>query len=264
MAFAVIAAAATYVARRTLLLNVARIALNHDSGLAAQEHADGVAIVFPKPPGVWISPMKNRMNEIWDPMKADGVNYYMFAGPRNWLQSYSERSDPRSLYYQAWAGGYVIRERDGTLPGDLQSLAWQVTALDQRSWLSTMGDPAPKAEPSAATNAGSVVIDGHTLPLWHGGMKSHSDLSAHASGPLATLIGMPPRASWPLGIESFHEVSLDGYFVCWVDTQRKVAIVIYAVAAGHGDEAEQNTPARDSIKAELLGLMKSAKLQAVD
>ena len=100
---------------------------------------------IPKTVGGMDQPHKNQMNEIWDPMKADGVNYYMFAGPRNWFQPYSERSDPRSLYYQAWAGGYVIRMRDGTLPADLQSLAWQVTALDQRSWLSTMGKSCPES-----------------------------------------------------------------------------------------------------------------------
>jgi hypothetical protein len=43
-----------------------------------------------------ISPMKNQMNDIWDPIKANGVNYYMFAGPQTWTTSYSERSNPLS------------------------------------------------------------------------------------------------------------------------------------------------------------------------
>jgi hypothetical protein len=264
LASVAIIAAASYVTRRTLMLNVARIALNHDSALVAQEHADGVAIVFARPPPAWISPMKNQMNEIWEPIKADGVNYYMFAGPRTWLQPYSERSNPTSPYYQAWVGGYVIRRRDGTLPEDLQSWAWQVTALDQRSWLSAMGDPNPKADSSVATSAGDIVIDGHSLPLWHGVMKSHSDLSDHASGPLATMIGMPPKSSWPAALDSFHDVSLDGYFVCWVALQRKVSIVVYAVAASYGGDTELKGSTRGSIKEELLGLMKSAKLQAID
>jgi hypothetical protein len=51
---------AGYVTRCTLLLNVARIFLNHESEVVAQERADAVAIVFTKPPPVWISPMNNQ------------------------------------------------------------------------------------------------------------------------------------------------------------------------------------------------------------
>jgi hypothetical protein len=79
----------------------------------AQERADAVAIVFAKPPPVRITPMKNQMNVIWAPIKANGVNYYMFAKPRTWFKRYSERTNPISPYYQAWVGGYVIEARDG-------------------------------------------------------------------------------------------------------------------------------------------------------
>ncbi len=262
LASLVVVVVAAYAIRRTLLLNAARIALNHQSELVAQEHADGVAIVFPKPPSVWITPMKNQMNEIWVPIKADGVNYYMFAAPSTWLNSYSERSNPTSPYYQAWVGAYVIKRTDGILPDDLPSLAWQVTALDQRSWLSAMGDPHPVAESSPATSAGNIVIDGHSVPLWHGTMHSHSDLSAHPAGALPTLVGMPPKSSWPVGVESFHDVTLDGYFAGWVDLQRKVSIVVYAVAAGNAAQpaALNNRP---PINDELLGLMRSARVEVV-
>jgi len=206
--------------------------------------------------------MKNQMNDIWAPIKANGVNYYMFAKPRTWFERYSERSNPISPYYQAWVGGYVIKARDGSLPTDLESLAWQVTALDQRSWLSAMGDPSPIADSSAATRVGSITIDGHSLPLWHGTMRSHSDLSAHPTGPLATLIGMPPKSLWPPGIDSFHDVSLDGYFACWIDSQRKVSVVVYAVDAGYAAQTEELRN-RSLINDELLRLMKSAKFEAV-
>lgn len=251
-----------YATRHTLLLDVARIVLNHDSELVAQERVDAVAIAFAKPGSLWITPMKNQMNRIWDPIKANGVNYYMFAKPQTWFGRYSERSNPISPYYQAWVGGYVIKERDGSLPTDLESLAWQVTALDQRSWLSAMGDPHPIADSSPATRVGNITIDGHRVPLWHGTMRSHSDLSAHPAGPLATLIGMPPKSSWPKGIDSFHDVSLDGYFACWIDSKLKISIVIYAVAANYAARTEEH---RNSglINDDLLRLMKLAKLEAV-
>lgn len=258
-----IATGFAYFARSTLLLNVARIALNHDAELIRQEHTDTLAIVFPRPPPAWISPMKNQMNEIWDPIKADGVNYFMFAGPRTWFRTFSERSNPRSAYYQAWVGGYVIKRRDGSLPSDLQSWAWQVTTLDQRSWLSTMGDPRPLAESGSATNAGNITIDGRSLPLWHGIMRSHSDLSDHPTGPLATLIGMPPKSSWPGGVDSFHDVTLEGYFVCWPELEHRVSVVIYAVSASYAGLPPASQYNSKLINDELLSLMKTAKIESV-
>lgn len=262
LASLVVVTIAAYAMRCTLLLNVARMALDRQTELVEQEHADGVAIAFAKPPSAWVRPMKNRMNGIWAPIRTTGVNYYLFAGPRTWLNTYSERSNPASPYYQAWVGAYVIKQMDGTLSDDLQSLAWQTTALDQRAWLSTMGDPSPLAESSPVTSAGTIMIDGHTLPLWHGTMQSHSDISADPKGPLATLIGMPPKSSWPAGVDSFHDVTLNGYFTWWADSARKVSIVVYAVAASYAGQME-TVDSRSLVNDELLRLMKSAKLEIV-
>jgi hypothetical protein len=73
---------------------------------------------------------------------------------------------------------------------------------------------------------------------------------------------MPPQSLWPSGVDSFHDVSLDGYFAGWVDSQRKVSVVVYAVAANY---ASQTVERRNSVRIndEVLGLMKSAKLEAV-
>ena len=120
---------AGYATRRSLLLNVARVFLERDSELVAQEKADGFQIVFAKPPPPWVAPLKNLMNPMWQSIGAEGVNYYTFAGPGNLLRSYSERSDPRSPYYQAWIGGFVTKRRDGTLPQNLPAWAKQVTEL---------------------------------------------------------------------------------------------------------------------------------------
>jgi hypothetical protein len=69
-------------------------------------------------------------------------------------------------------------------------------------------------------------------------------------------------ALWPPGIDSFHEVSLDGYFACWIDSQRKVSVVVYAVASHYAAQAEEHRNP-GPINDELLRLMKSAKLKAV-
>ena len=73
---------------------------------------------------------------------------------------------------------------------------------------------------------------------------------------------MPPKSSWPSGVDSFHDVSLDGYFACWVDSQRKVSVVVYAVAANYAAQTQEQRNAR-LMSDELLRLMKSAKLESV-
>ena len=258
-----LAVGAAYAVRRTLLLNVARVFLDRDAELVAQEKADGVAIVFAKPLPPWVMPMKNVMNPMWQSIAAEGVNYYTFAGPRDLFGSYSERSMPTSPYYQAWVGAYVTKSRDGTLPKDLPGWAKQVTELDQRSWLAAMGDPHPLAESAAPENAGNVVVDGHTLELWHGTMRSHSDLSEEADTPLAMLVGMPPKSSWAPDVRPFHDVTLDGYFVCWPDPAQRVSAVVYAVAVLSPNQAASAGISRRDIRDELLRMMKSARLVTV-
>jgi hypothetical protein len=179
VAILVVLSIALYAIRCTLLLSLAREVLSRDADLVAQERKDVVAIDFPGVASVWVKPMKNLMNPIWTPIDAEGVNYFTFAGPSDLLRNFSERSNPRSPYYQAWVGGYVTKLKHGTVPVDLPMWASQVTAFDQRSWLSAMGDPAPVADFGAAAPVGNIVIDGHELQLWQGTMQSHSDLSEH-------------------------------------------------------------------------------------
>jgi hypothetical protein len=249
-----------YLMRRTLLLDVARVFLDRDSELVAQERADGVQIVFARPPAPWVAPLKNVMNPMWQSIGAEGVNYYTFAGPANLLRTYSERSDPASPYYQAWLGAYVTKRRDGSMPQDLPAWAKQVTELDQRSWLAAMGDATPLAESAPPSRMGSIVIDGRTVELWHGTMRSHSDLSESADSALSTLIGMPAKSLWPPGTRSFHEVTLDGYFACWPDETRRLSIVVYAVAVIPTDRSATDTGSYRDIRDELLGLMKTAAI----
>jgi hypothetical protein len=60
--------------------------LNHDADLIREEHFDTLAILFPLPPPAWIASMKTAMNDIWASIRADGVNYSMFAAPRTFFE----------------------------------------------------------------------------------------------------------------------------------------------------------------------------------
>jgi hypothetical protein len=94
-------------------------------------------------------------------------------------------------------------------------------------------------------------------------MRSHSDLSKTPVTPLATLIGMPAESLGPPGLGSFHDVTLDGYFVCWPDADRQVSIVVYAVAAIPTDRSTPVGASQRDIKDELLRLMKTATVEKV-
>lgn len=258
-----IVASGAYATRRTLLLNVARIALNRDAGLTKQEREDTVAVVFSPFSSAWVASLKNEMNEIWETAKVRGVNYYTFAGPRSVLHSFSERSDPLSPYYQAWVGAYVIRGADGSTPADPEALARELTTLDQRSWLDAMGDPHPLAELDVLKNIGTISIDGRSWPLWHITYRSHSDLSSDPRSQLARLVGMPSKSSWPSGLAAFHDVTLDGNLAWEIDAQRKVMVLVYEVSASYPGQPTLSDNTRHRLDAELLRMMSSAKLQSV-
>ena len=67
----------------------------------------------------------------------------------------------------------------------------------------------------------------------------------------------------PSGAASYHDVSVDGYFACWVDPQRKVSVVVYGVTATYNRKPSEITNP-ELINDEILNLMKSAKLQPVN
>ena len=73
---------------------------------------------------------------------------------------------------------------------------------------------------------------------------------------------MNAQSLWPSGVDSFHDVSLDGYFACWVDSQRKVSVVVYAVAANY---TAQTVEHRNSVRMndEMLGSLAEAPVRGV-
>jgi len=88
-------------------------------------------------------------------------------------------------------------------------------------------------------------------------------LSAASHRPLATVVGMPPSTSWPAGVGAFHPLTLDGYFVCWSDPARNVSVVVYAVVDSSAPTSARQSGDLAQVKEELLGMMKTARLEPV-
>jgi hypothetical protein len=54
---------------------------------------------------------------------------------------------------------------------------------------------------------------------------------------------------------------LDGYFAGWLDTERKVAVVIYAVASNYATSREEHYNSK-LINAQLEAMMQSVQVNA--
>ena len=120
-----------------------------------------------------------------------------------------------------------------------------------------MGDPKPLANAGPMTQIGNIEIDGHTVPLWHTLMHSHSDLSAKRSE-LAQFVGLPPRSQWQGEVDAFHDVTLDCYAAGWVDTTRNVDVIVYAASAAYDTRDDQHHDNAGILKRQLLSMMRGA------
>src|SRR5450755_4628900 len=72
-----------------------------------QESVTGVKPSALKTVGDWSPFARQDMNAIWQSISLKGVNYYSLGEPKK-DSNYSQRSDYKSPYYQAWFGTYII------------------------------------------------------------------------------------------------------------------------------------------------------------
>lgn len=206
----------------------------------------------PLPPG-WIAE-QNVMDDIWTPLRLRGMNFYAYGGPAA-PHTYAARSDPDSPLYQAWVGAYLIEGNESANA----HLAMTLADLDQRSWLSAMGDPDPAFTLTAQQVQGTILIDGVGHPLVRFEATTHSDLGPGIT-PLGKHVGMPHAASWKDKLAPFHDVTLRGYYTYWYDRQRDLTIIIYACAAAFTFESGERRDNFPALDAHLLQMMRSVHL----
>lgn len=231
--------------------------INRDKGVVAQEREDGAMVEFSLVPPAWVAPLKNDMSPVWATVHAAGVNYFTFGAPHTLWRRYSDRTDPASPYYQAWLGAYVVKLEKNAASRDLSAWATTLASLDQQAWLQAMGDPKPLASAGPMTQAGTIEIDGHTVPLWHTLMHSHSDLNAKSGG-LVQFVGVPPPSQWKDDVDPFHDVTLDCYAAGWVDATRNVDVIVYAASAAYDTRTHQRHDNAAILKNQLLDMMRGA------
>ena len=234
-----------------------------------QEIDTGVNPVFDHIPEGWNAPMKQSMNTIWKPLGIKGMNYFTFGKPKTVFSNYIERSNPRSPFYQAWFGVYVISSKNtcfGIENGKINIFELgKLAEYDQRAWLNAMGDPDPQARWIGFTTLDSLLIDESNRIFYEGVIETHSDLTNKITGQLTTFLGMPPGQEWQQQLSSFHPVTLKGIYAGWYDKQHQVTIVVY----GCGVDSIQSKSGKiagqyDTIKEDLIEMAKRIRIVRIE
>lgn len=226
---------------------------------ANQEILNGVKPRFGYLPAPWISPMiKQEMNQIWEPLNLKGMNYFTFAGPKNILAKFVERSNPYSPYYQAWFGVYIIkapqgRERFGfdREEMDVKELG-KLAVYDQNAWLKAAGDPNPLVRGKHYEKAGKIRLGGIERALYEGAMSSHSDLSGNKESFLIRFLGAPLKSTWERDLTPHHVVTLNGVYCGWYSPEFEVTIVFYGCGSLFRASSGKTYNHFEKIKGELL------------
>lgn len=227
-----------------------------------QEEINKVSVDFRYLPSGWTHILKQPMNNIWQPLDIEGMNYFVFGQPRSIFSNYSERSNPYSKYYQAWFGVYVIKgcvkwldkENENI---DVSGLA-QIAELDQKAWLQKMGMENPKAVFTQVDSTKTICVGEIERVLIEAAIESNSDITGK-SNQLIDLIGMPDLKSMQ-GVEAYHKLTLNGYFCPWYDSEKDVTVLIYACGSKFTTKNGEKFEYFTEIKPEILKMIKGVKL----
>jgi hypothetical protein len=234
---------------------------------ARQEIINGVKPIFTKLPAGWIMPMKQEMNRIWEPLHLNGMNYFTFGGSKTLFSKFVERSNPRSRFYQAWFGIYVIKNegkslgiRDGN--PDIIALG-KLANFDQRAWLKAMGDPTPKVEGIGYVKTDSLSIEGIKQAFFEGEILSHSDLTDPISSKLVRLLGMPPKSRWKDDVTKYHDITLKGIYGVWNSDRYDVTFVVYGCGCSFETASHKFFNHYDEIRHDLAAMAEGIRFVPV-
>ncbi len=240
---------------------------------SAQETANGVKPVLAQPSAGWTPFLRQDMNDIWQSISLQGVNYYCVGEPAAG-SSYTERSDFKSGFYQAWFGTYVIdaKKQLFDFPNeDINSEKKQVMdrlmkigMLDQSSWLYAMGDQAAIQSTTMTDSANNYTvldhlsIDGQTVPVVAFSYNSHSDLGDSATQ-LSGLMGRPAGSYWQSALVAYHPVVLTGFYIYWYNKTDHTLKIIYGNGCSFETKDKSVFHTYPSIREGMLAMAKQLK-----
>lgn len=234
-----------------------------------QDSITGVKPDALKTVGDWSPFAQQDMDKIWQSISLKGVNYYSMGEPKQ-DSNYSQRSDHKSPYYQAWFGTYVIDAKNQLFDfsneeintGSIKVIdkLLDIAVLDQSSWLYAMKDPGgftstSVINPDQKIEPKEIVIDKHQAHLIEFSMNSHSDLT-DSSGGLINFIGMPGEKSWQGNLKAYHPIVIKGFYIYWYDKNDKTLKIIYGAGCSYTDKENSKFDFYPLIKDDMLGMAK--------
>lgn len=185
----------------------------------------------------WLNQVFNlRMDDIWHyyGIRARGQNYYFFPKPTQ-AQTYFDRFNPQSDYFQAWFGAYTVEDSNNTTYAlsnntiDTRAII-QLSIADQKAWLiSFAGLPQPTVsiDTSVALNVEQTHIDGRSGWRITGRIITNVDVGVNNPQFNYSTFLIVPSTAWQGLIGSYATIKLDVVSYVWYAPENRELNVIY-------------------------------------
>ncbi len=222
-------------------------------------------------PRKWSAMFKQNMNGVWKRLNIKGINYFAFGKPVL-LKNHASRTDPNSMYYQAWFGTYVIQADKQVFQtsnaeinkfpeiGIMQYA--KLAEYDQMAWPFAMGDEQPAAKVSSVVPLENIKIDNFNVQFFEGTIESHSDLT-NKETKLSKLFGMPKYKKWKDKVDAHHNITLKGIYGIWYNEQDKTIRIVYACGSIFSLKNGQQIDNYSKIKPQLIEMIKKISFKSL-
>lgn len=244
-----------------------------------RENLVGYKVEFKNIPDGWLKETVNvDMTFTWwkyGLRGVQGLNYFTIGSI---IDGLSTRFDPKSKYYQAWVGCYLVK-LDKPSEWNMNEV-YKLALADQDNWLGMYGVQNPNAyvDEKNIRDEESITISGYKAHVQSGNIWSHSDVSTRQP----TIINMlklnayaqlvrsanndfdieaqsliPPFVEEKVKIETDHEKLLLSGIIAYVEITDNVKALFYA--NGYIDQ-KANTNTFDQMRDEIYDMFKNARI----
>jgi len=226
---------------------------------------------FPNSAEAWHpTPFSIDMSDYWNEagIAFGGMNYYLLPKPAAG-NSWSERFNPDSKYFQAWVGVYTVWDSNGAIygaqGGELGTKAIVLLGVeDQSHWLEEFAgitSPIVKVDDTVPLTKEATTIDGS--PGWKitCRLKTQTDTGDNNQESGFPPLLVVPKAAWASRIASYQEVSLDVCLYVWHSNQHGQLNVIYYNSTSFTPLSGSAVDTKPAVFGELDAIARSITLQ---